>query len=230
MRMPLRVITFLALLSVGCVHEPRVHYVCQATLTNENGDFRADANELQWSHDLGDGMQASLSVPHARQSAEDFRAHGFGALGAPSLVLAFDHHRLARNDWTNPPVLNAVGEIRIGDQSRREWVSYLHMTVFAYSDWSALLAQEGDMEVVLFEATDRAVLLRGAIPRSALDSVESTLQRLSAETAEMELDPTTRCIAVEQEEEEVTITHAAMISALSTSQASGPLGAFPLML
>jgi hypothetical protein len=199
------VVAVLALLSASCAHErPRVGYFCQATLTNDNGEFRADANEARWTYDLGEGVQASLSLNHAWQSRDDFRANGWGRIqDSPGLVITFDR-RFARNDWMQePPRLNAFGEIRVGAQRQREWVSRLHMAGFGYSEWRALLDQAGDLEVTLFETPD-TVLQRGVIPRSALESVEPTLQRLSAEAIEMERDPPARCTPYEEEEIIVT--------------------------
>jgi hypothetical protein len=185
------------------MHEPRIGYACHAEVSNEFGEFSADTNQVRWSYDLGDGMQASLIQPHAWQSVDDFRAHGFHGGGAtPSLVIRFDR-RFARNEWMQePPRLRAAGEIRVGDQSRREWVSNLDMAVF--SGWAALLAQEHDMEVVLIDTSDGSVLQRGVISRGALQSIEPTLQRLSAMVTEMERDPPARCTPFEEEEVIVT--------------------------
>ena len=196
----------LALLCAACVHEhaPRIGYFCQATLTNENGAFHANADEVRWTYDLGDGMQAALNQPHAWQSRDDFRANGWGHVQhPPSLVISFDR-RFARNEWMqNPPRLSAFGEIRIGAQREREWVSSVHAVVFSYSEWRTLLEHEGDLEVTLFETPD-IVLQRGVLPRSALDSLVPTLQRLSAEVIEMERDPPANCTPYEEEEIIVT--------------------------
>jgi hypothetical protein len=191
-------ITLLALLSTGCAHEPKVNYVCQATLTNENGEFQASADSVQWRYAVADGMWAHLIQSHAWQSADSFRTHGFAEASTfPALVIRFDH-RFSRNSWiSEPPILSAAGEIRIGDRSQRQWVSNLDSAV--YSEWRELLAADGDMEVMLFEASDRAVLQRGSIPRRALESIEPTLQRLSFQVAEMELDPSSRCTVIEEE-------------------------------
>jgi hypothetical protein len=206
--MPLRMslVAVLALLSAACVHHDasRIGYFCQATLTNENGAFQADAHEARWTYDLGDGMQASLGLPHAWQSREDFRANGWGHVqDSPGLVITFDR-RFARNEWMQTPArLSAFGEIRVGAQRQREWVSSTQAVVFMYSEWHTLLGQEGDLEVTLFETPD-TVLQRGIIPRSALESLVPTLQRLSAEAIELERDPPANCTPYEEEEIIVT--------------------------
>ena len=194
----------LALMCAACVHQPRVSYFCQATLTNVNGVFLANANEVRWTYDLGDGMQAALNQPHAWQSQDDFRANGWDHVQhPPSLVISFDR-RFARNEWMqDPPRLSAFAEIRAGAQRQREWVSSVHSVVFSYSEWHALLAQEGDVEVTLFETPD-TVLQRGVLPRSALESLVPTLQRLSAEAIELERDAPANCTAYEEEEIIVT--------------------------
>ena len=206
--MPVRLslVAVLALLCAACVHHnaPRMGYFCQATLTNENGSFQADANHVRWTYDLGDGMQASLELPHAWQSRDDFRANGWGrVLNSPGLGLIFDR-RFARNDWMQePPRLTSFGEIRVGAQTQRIWVGGSQIVVFMYSEWRTLLGQEGDLEVTLFETPD-TVLQRGVIPRSVLNSIEPTLQRLSAEAIELERDPPALCTPFEEEEIIVT--------------------------
>jgi hypothetical protein len=206
--MPLRMsfVAALALLSSGCVHDraPRIGYFCAATLTNEHGEFHADANRVTWTYDLGDGMQASLVLPHAWQSRDDFRANGWGrVLDSPGLGIIFDQ-RFARNDWMQtPPRLSSFGEIRVGAQRQRKWVGGSQIVVFMYSEWHTLLDSEGDLELTLFETPD-TVLQRGVIPRSALESLVPTLQRLSAEASELERDPPANCTPYEEEEIIVT--------------------------
>src|SRR5262245_51164503 len=119
-------VTAFALLATGCAHERRPHisYFCQALLTNENGEFRANPNEVEWKYDLGDGAWAFLGLPHAWQSADSFRAHGFDDTREfPALVIRFDH-RFGRNAWMRqPPDLRVAGQIGVGARSQSMWVS-----------------------------------------------------------------------------------------------------------
>jgi hypothetical protein len=197
----------LVLLSASCVHQHdrNTSYFCEATLSNENGQFKANRNEVEWRHDLGRGAWITVGLSHAWQSAESFRADGFDhALDSPAMVIGFDP-RLNHNDWMQePPRLSVAGQISVGPRAETRWVSNLNMIVFMYSSWSGLFDENGDMDVTMYEAESRAVLQRATIPRRALESVEPTLQRLSAEAAEMERDPQNRCRVLE--EEEVTLT------------------------
>ena len=199
-------VAVLALLCAACVHEhaPRIGYFCQATLTNENGAFHANADEVRWTYDLGDGMQAALNQPHAWQSRDDFRANGWGrVLDSPGLGIIFDQ-RFARNEWMQtPPRLSSFGEMRVGAVRQRKWVGGSQIVVFMYSEWRTLLEKEGDLEITLFETPD-TVLQRGVIPRTTLESLVPTLQRLSAEAIELERDPPALCTPFEEEEIVVT--------------------------
>jgi hypothetical protein len=199
-------LSVLALLTTaGCIHAspPRIAYSCSATLTTENGEFYAGEEAVGWIYRFGDGIQANIHLPHAWQSREDFRAYGWGrTLDAPGLVIVFTRGG-ARNVWTNPTQLTVFGEIRVDAQTQRQWVSETQAVTFAYSQWNSLLTAQGDLEVTLFGAAD-TVLQRAVIPRSTLDSIIPTLQRLTDEVTEMERDPPARCEAYDDAEIVVT--------------------------
>jgi len=202
-------IAALALLSASCVTEraPRIAYVCEARLTNEHGAFVVGPAGWRWTYDLGDGVSASIGQSEAWQSYDSILVDGFvqtERLDTPGIVITFDR-RFDRNDWrTQPPTLNVAGEIRVGAQARRDWVSSGMAIVFMYSEWRGLLSDDGDMEVLLFESPSRTRLQGGTIPRATLLSVEPTLQTLIRQLREMQTNPVANCDA--HEEEEIILT------------------------
>jgi hypothetical protein len=198
-------IAALAVLAASCAtaRAPRIAYACEARLTNEHGAFVVGPSGWRWTYGLGDGASASIGQSEAWQSYESILADGFvqtERLDTPGIVITFDR-RFDRNDWREqPPALSVAGEIRVGAQAKRDWVSNTRAIVFNYSEWHGLLSEPGDMEVLLFESPSRTHLQRGILPRAALLSVEPTLQSLIRQLREMQTNPVANCEAYEEEE------------------------------
>ena len=202
-------IATLAVLAASCAtaRAPRIAYACEARLTNEHGAFVVGPSGWRWTYDLGDGVNASIGQSEAWQSYDSILADGFvqtERLDAPGIVITFDR-RFNRNDWrAQPPALSVAGEIRVGAQAKRDWLSSGMAIVFMYSEWHGLLSEDGDMDVLLFESPSRTRLQSGTIPRATLLGVEPTLQSLIRQLREMQTNPVANCEAYEEEEIIVT--------------------------